>query len=439
MKTSSYSAIFSTSILFFIIFVTASHAADKHRPLPGLAPDLIGDVTIQLRNPFKPPPNPWKPTEMKWPENYIEPTVSYGLDLVLPKNVRSGLVCDAGYNRFAGLPTLKADYFLPVRAWNDKTLFLTPRMSLEAKTESFSVGAGFRHLITSELMVGFHAFHDWERQRGRTTDFVKEAGVGFELSALPGKGADINLTMNAYFPTNELLSVSPDGGKLVKERLPMGLDAKLTCLLPPLVDWLDLKMEAGLHTYRGDRVNLNGHKATLTASTRDGMLSLSVGHESDTFVPEQIKVEGTVNLVFDWNNVLNFDNPFSAPYQMSTFRFERKIRDDLFKRVVRKHDLPTDRSEKRLALATMVSDRNVSFEGAFPDLPHARLAVQVSQSPWRDAGQVTTDESGSYSGSIDLPPGEYKFRLIHKATGRVTAVKTLRIAGGEDENVTDVQ
>jgi hypothetical protein len=431
MKTSCWFLKHIISILFLIVFLIGIASAQPPAILPGLAPDLTADLQMQLRNPFKPPPNPWKPHEVKWPENYIEPTVSYGLDLVLPKNVRSGLNCDAGYNRFEGLPTLKADYFQPVKAWNDKTLFVTPRMSLEGKTESFSVGAGFRQLVTSELMVGFHAFHDWERPRGLASPFIKEAGVGFELSALPGKGADINFTFNAYFPTNDRTYFTPDGTKLVTERLPMGVDAKLTCLLPPLVEWLDLKMEAGVHRYRGDQVNLNGHKAMLSANTRDGMLSLAVGHEKESFSDHELKVEGNLNLVFDWNDLLNLANPFSAPYKASSFRFERKVRDDLFKRVVRKHDLPTDRAEKRLALATLVSDRTVSFEGGFPDLPHARLAVQVSQSPWRDAGEVTTDESGGYSGNIDLPPGEYKFRLIHKATGRVTSERTLRI-GGED-------
>ncbi len=427
MKTSSYFRLSIISYLFYIFSMAGYASAGPSTTLPGLAPDLTRDLQIRLRNPFKPPPNPWKPSEVKWPENYIEPTVKYGLDLVLPENVRNGLNFDAGYNRHEGLPTLKADYFLPVRAWNDKTLFVTPRLSLEAKTECFSVGAGFRQLITSELMVGFHAFHDWTRPRGTHKNFVKEAGVGFELSALPGKGADISLTMNAYFPTNERVSVSSDGDTLIKERLPIGVDAKLTCLLPPLVDWLDLKMEAGIHAYRGDRVNLNGHKATLSATTRNGMLGLSLGQEEDTFTHENFKVMGTLNLVFDWNELLKGKEPFSAPYQVSGPRYQRKIRDGLYQRVVRRHDLPTDRAEQRLALATMVSDRTVSFEGGFPDLPHATLAIQVSQSPWRDTGEVTTDGSGTYSGKIHLPPGEYKFRLIHKPTGKVSAVKTVKI------------
>lgn len=433
MKSYSKFLLYILSILFYVIYGTGIAISDSAPTLPGLAPDLTRDLQIQLCNPFKPPPNPWKPNEVKWPENYIEPTVKYGLDLVLPDNLRNGLNFDAGYNRFEGLPTLKADYFLPVKAWNDKTLFLTPRLSLEAKTESFSIGAGFRHLITSELMVGFHAFHDWARPRRLQNSFVKEAGVGFELSALPGKGADINLTLNAYFPTNERVSLSSGGDTLVRERLPIGMDAKLTCLLPPLVEWFDLKMEAEVHAYRGDRIDLNGHKALLSATTRNGMLSLSLGHEQDTFTPDNFKISGTLNLVFDWNELLNGREPFSSPYQVSGPRYQRKIRDGLYRRVVRRHDLPTDRAEKRLALITMVSDRTVAFEGGFPDLPHAKLAVQVSQSPWRDTGAVTTDDSGSYSGKIDLPPGEYKFRLIHKPTGRVSAVKILKIEAADSE------
>jgi hypothetical protein len=392
-----------------------------------ILPDCFPENRLEFRNPFLPPPNPGNPAEIKWPELYIEPTVKFGLNLVLPSTIRTGLAVDAGYDRLQGLPTLKAEYFMPIKGWTDKTLFLAPRFSLDAKTEAVSVGAGFRHLLTSETMIGFHAFHDWMKRRGIQEEFLKEAGVGFELSALPGRYSDLSLNVNAYFPVNERIMFKEDGAACVREKLPTGVDAKLAFLLPAVVDWLDIRMEGTLHSYRGERVDLTGHKASISANTRDGMLRASVSHETDTFKGDNYQVEGSINVAFDWNELIKGEVPFAAPYKVSSMRFERNIRDGLYDRVTRRHDLPLDQAEKRLALSTHVNERTVFFDGGFPDLPNSHVTIQVSQSPWRDAGSVVTDSSGSYKGKLELPAGEYKFRLVHKPTGRMSAVKTLVI------------
>ena len=163
----------------------------------------------------------------KQPERYIDPTVKYGLNLVLPPTIRKGLSFDAGYDRWEGLPTVQADYFLPIKGWSDKSIFFSPRISLNGSKESYSLGAGFRHLVTSEMLVGFHAFHDWTRPRRAQGQFLKETGVGLEFSALPGYFSDISLSVNAYFPTNEKLTLLDDGTKIVREKFSSGADARL--------------------------------------------------------------------------------------------------------------------------------------------------------------------------------------------------------------------
>jgi len=369
---------------------------------------------------FRFAPGKYRPLEIAWPENYIEPTLKYGLNMVLPQAVQKSLNFSAGYDRWAGLPTLNADYFMPVKAWNDKSLFFAPRLSITGKREAFSFGAGVRHLMTSDTMVGFHAFHDWVRPRRPGEEFLKQAGFGVEFSTLPGNHSDLSFSVNAYFPTNEKLVVGQHATTLVKESLPTGLDARFAFLLPPLVAPLDMRLSGRVHSYQGERTNMTGYNAALTVSSRDGMFNASLEHAKDTGKGEELKVEGNITLAFDWTELFTGKTPFSAPYQASDTRFDRRIRDSLYNRVVRKHDLPADRSEKRLNLLASVSQRTVAFTGGFPDLPHAQLTVQVSQSPWRDCAEVVSDSRGLYSGKVTLRPGKYRIRLFHKGSGRIS-------------------
>ena len=412
---------YCTIIVLVGAFVTPAHAASL------VIPDFGSDLQYEQGNPFEMPPNRWKPVEIKWPETYIEPTVKYGLNLVLPPMVQKGLHVGAGYNRWEGIPTLTADYFLPIKGWSDKSLFFSPRLDLEAKNERFSLGAGFRHLVTAETMIGFHAFHDWVRRRSSHASFLQETGVGFELAALPGNYSDLNLTVNAYFPFNERITPSDLGGTYTKETLPTGVDARLSFLLPPLIDWLDFRFDASVHSYRGEETDLDGHKAGLTISTRDGMLSATMEQESSSPRGDAFRVRGSLTLAFDWNELLEGKMPFAPPYPALKTRYSREIRECLYDRVQRKHDLPTDRSQSRMTLLARVSDQSVFFAGGFPDLPNAKVTVQVSQSPWRDQMDVQTDASGRYTGKLGLAPGTYKVRVIHQATGRVSDVKTVVI------------
>jgi len=361
------------------------------------------------------------------PESFIDPTVKHGLNLVLPQTIRRGLNFDAGYDRWEGLPTMQADYFLPIKGWKDKSVFFSPRISLTGPKESFSIGGGFRHLISSETVVGFHAFHDWIRPRRLKGEYLKEAGVGVEFSALPGRFSDLNLAVNVYCPINERQTLTNDGNLLVRETFAAGVDARVGFLFPAIVDSLDIRMDGQLHSYRGDRTDVSGYKAGLSVKTRDGMLSAGFEKGRDAGRGEHYKVDGSINLAFDWAALLKGDNPFSAPYKASTTRFSRKMRDTLHDRVRRKHDLPTDRTESRVTLAANISDDTLIFSGGFPDLPNARVTLQTSQSPWQDHADVVTDSTGRYSGRLTLPPGTYRIRLIHKPSGRASGVKTVEI------------
>ncbi len=361
------------------------------------------------------------------PELYLDSTLRHSLNLVLPATVRQGLNLGASYDRWTNRPTLNLDYFLPVKAWNDKSIFFNPRVSLTGSRESLSMGAGIRHLLTAETLVGFHAFHDWTRSRGMGGEWLKEAGAGIEFSALPGRYSDLKLQVNAYMPINEKLSMSANGESIVRESLSGGWDARLSFLLPSVVDWLDMRVDARGHSYFGGRTDNIGYTAGLSFTTRDGLLRASIEHERRSSRSEDYKMEATITLEFDWKELLEERNPFSAPYRVPNKRYSRKIRDGLYERVTRKHELPTNRTENRIVLATRVSENSVFFSGGFPDLPNSRLTAQIAQSPWKDSKEVITNSSGNYSGKLDLPPGTYRFRLIHKPTGRSSEERTIVI------------
>ena len=136
-------------------------------------------------------------------------------------------------------------------------------------------------------------------------------------------------------------------------------------------------------------------------------------------------VTAGIRMAFDWNALINAENPFSAPYHYSETRYNRKIRNSLFSKVNRKYDLPEDRVERRSTLMASVMGDTVTLTGGFPNLPYSTLTVQVSQSPWQDYSEVTTDDNGSYYGAISLPPGVCRLRVLHKPSGRVTEPKTV--------------
>ena len=421
-------------ILSFTVFVLVGACYGLAPGAYYQSPEITTSEPQIERNPFRPAPNPLKSQEPEMPELYIGTTLRQGLNEVLPRPFRNGLDFGASYDSAAGLPTLQFDYFLPIRAWNDKSLFITPRTSLSGAKETFSMGFGLRQLFGDRLMVGFHTFHDWSRPRGQGGRFLNEAGAGIELAALPGKYSDLVFALNAYFPVNEKLTWSGHGETLAREVLCGGIDARLGFTLPELVNWLDIRLDARAHSYRGSATDDTGYRAGISVASRDGMFRASFERETDNRRGEQYRIEGTLNLAFDWKDLLQNDLPFSAPYKAPQNRYCRKIRDTLTDRVARKHDMPTDRTENRVTLAATVSDRTVFLSGGFPDLPNSRVTIQVSHSPWQDWADLITDSSGFYSGVANLPPGSYRVRLIHKPTGRTSAERTVVVQGNGQKN-----
>jgi hypothetical protein len=366
-------------------------------------------------------------------ELHIEPALKQGLNLILPTTVQRNLNFDAGYDRWEGVPTVSLDYFLPIKGWNDKSLFFTPRISMTGIRESFSMGAGVRQMLTAETMVGFYAFNDWIRPRRLKGEFLKEAGVGVELSTLPGHFSDLTISMNAYLPINERRILKNEGNLLVREMLPAGGDARIDFLLPALTKHLDIRLDGEVHSYRSETTNLTGYRAGLNVRTRDGMLNGRVEASKDSRFGENYRVEGNISLAFDWVDLLNGRNPFSPPYRAFDTRFSRNVRDSLYGRVTRKHDLPMDKTESKTTLMAEVTDNTVYLSGGFPHLSNSWVTVQTSQSPWEDSMDIMTDSSGAYAGRLDLAPGIYRVRLVHKPTGRVSNVKTIVVEEKKSE------
>jgi hypothetical protein len=361
-------------------------------------------------------------------EHHLPYSFNYGLRMALPAPLRNNFDFSGGFDKWTNLPIVKTECFVPVKAWPDKTIFFTPRINLTGRNECYSLGAGVRQLITSEMMIGFHTFYDWNRPRRSDGDYLREAGVGVEFSALPGHFSDLTVSANAYFPINTREEIRNNGVSMVKESLPEGGDARISLLLPPIISWLDLRLDASAHRYVGRNSNISGYRTALSVNSRDGMFNMTVDQGEDSRLGRNYGVTAGIRMAFDWNALLDARNPFSAPYHYSsTQHYNRKIRNSLFSKVNRKYDLPEDRFEQRSTLMASVMGDTVTFTGGFPNLPYSTLTVQVSQSPWQDYSEITTDDNGAYYGAISLPPGVCRLRVLHKPSGRVTEPKTVVI------------
>jgi hypothetical protein len=86
-----------------------------------------------------------------------------------------------------------------------------------------------------------------------------------------------------------------------------------------------------------------------------------------------------------------------------------------------------DKTESKITLTADVDKESVSFSGGFPHLAHTYVTMQTSQSPWEDLTEAPVDGTGAYAGTVNLPPGIYRIRFIHKPSGLVSNVKTIVI------------
>ncbi len=431
MKISSkilYKGILASLITQILFLWTVSHSNCSPYRLPKLDNDQIAPVNYLS----KASSDLAKYQQASIPDSYISPTLNQWLNLALPTPIRKGLDIGAGYDQWEGLPTLRVEYFMPIKAWSDKSIFVTPGLNFNRSDETFSISAGVRHLVTSDALVGFYTFHDWKRSRRRQQDFLKQVGVGFELSLLPGDHSDLSLRVNAYLPVNRRSSISQNGHYSIEESLPTGVDASLSFLLPAFTNALDFRLNAHANTYRGASTNIQGYRCGLQTSTRNGLLLASVEKGYETLGGDYFRIDGSLNLSFDWVAMLAGKNPFSPPYRTTSVRYDRNLSDALYERIVRRHDLPMDRQERPLTLAAVVAGETVVFHGSFPQLPNSRVTIQVSQSPWKDYGDIITDGKGTYHGRLVLPPGKYRIRLVHKPTGIASEDQEVFIAPDQE-------
>jgi hypothetical protein len=422
--------IWFSCVKLLIVIVSASCCAELISTAEGAStyfPEHEIEKHNLKRHPGKIAPNPFK-SESEYPDLYMEQGMKLGLKKFLPEPVNKNVGVTAGYDNWKKIPTAKIDYFMPIKVWPDRTFFFQPRLNLDITNESLSLGLGYRQILTPELMVGVHAFHDWMRPRLSDDESLKEVGVGLEFSALPGGHSDLTFSANLYLPINEKTSLGSKRDMMVLESLPAGFDAKTEFLLPAMVDFLDIKLEGKLHSYKGRHTDMSGYTTGLVLKTRDGMLNTTLEYGRDTRIGEHYKIQGNLSLKFDWAELFGGKNPFSPPYKSSPTRYTRKMRDSLHDRAIRKYDLPADKVESRYTLMADMSEDMLFISGGFADLPNSTLSIQTSQSPWQDFGEVATNEKGAYSTNLRLDPGIYQLRLIHKPTGRVSNVKTVVVS-----------
>jgi hypothetical protein len=416
------------NILLSLVLLAITGAASR-----GLAAETTHLALIQREAIYKPlnplafPRNPWRPVEEAWPEYYINPLLSYGLDEFLPSRYRQKLNLEAGFDRWAGVPTFSADYLFIPGSWGSTRLHVTPKVSFDSGQESYALDAGIRRLVSSRFLVGVHVFHDWVRPRGSRAPLLGLGGAGFEISALPGRFSDLTISANAYIPTRTRHMTTSDRTFLLEESLPKGADIQVGVVLPSLTEYLDVTLEGQGFVFEGGLAPSSGYRVGLALGSRDGMLGLSVSQGQNRGQKSSVEVQASLNLTADWNALARGDNPFSPPRAIPRSRYERDLALQLEKRPERRHKMPITRSRKRMALVTDTHGEVVSFSGGFPQLSHAELTAQTSQSPWQNRGTIFTDEHGCYSGTLRLPPGEYLFRVIHKASGKASRARRITV------------
>jgi len=248
-----------------------------------------------------------------------------------------------------------------------------------------------------------------------------------ELSSFPGT-AQLTLGANVYIPVNERHQFGNLGSHatIVREALSNGIDGRLSLTLPALTEYVDTRIDARVHRFWGEESRKAGHDVGFSLTSRNGMFSGSFRQFRQGENQDHFKVEGAVTLAFDWMSIMNGVNPFSAPHP-SRPRLEPDVDYRLYQRVARNYDVPGDRRERKIALTARVAEDVVSFSGAMPGLANERVTVQTSQSPWVGRSEVTTNSRGFYSGSLRLPSGRYKLRLIHKSSGRTSEVTSVHV------------
>ena len=123
--------------------------------------------------------------------------------------------------------------------------------------------------------------------------------------------------MNTYFPINERLKYDRKRSTLVKEARPRGVDARLGFLLPALHDMIDARVDAEVHSYKGDTMDLTGYNLGLTISSRDGVMSATLTRGKERGFASTYGFNWSMNLLFDTSLLAKGKNPFAAPYQAS--------------------------------------------------------------------------------------------------------------------------
>ena len=109
------------------------------------------------------------------------------------------------------------------------TFFYQPRISLRNGDLTYSIGIGYRKLLSENLLLGANIFGDYQdlHEHGRV-------GIGFEAM-----GQILEARLNGYFGVTSKRVVEEDAFSCVYERVADGLDFEIGAPLPYL-PWLKL-------------------------------------------------------------------------------------------------------------------------------------------------------------------------------------------------------
>jgi hypothetical protein len=354
---------------------------------------------------------------------YIDPFVNYGLDNALPEDIRSRLRMEAGYDRWEQSPTLVMDYLSPIVERSSEGLFFNPRVSYYDNKGNVALGASIRRMWNDRLFIGLNAWHDWKDLDSGSSPPLRQVTAGIEVSALPGRHSDLVFSANLYLPANKVTEYDHQKSAMLSSQISKGVDASLSYKLPAMSQYIDAGLSGGMSAFERAQSNSLGYNGGFNISSRDGLAAMRAdySYEGSTEIGEEtISLSAEINMVFDWAAALRGENPFSAPYTVSTERFNRDISTNVKQRAARLYNVPVNVVEKPIALSASVNGNEVAFQAGFPELPDSEFMVQTSQSPWLDRGVIRSDGSGFCKGSIALAPGTYLLRLKHLSTSKIT-------------------
>ncbi|MFA6221521.1 MAG: hypothetical protein WC647_04340 [Desulfomonilaceae bacterium] len=263
------------------------------------------------------------------------PNLELGFQYYFGDKVRSGQV--------------SGDYLLPYNLGNDAVLFgeahgnywnFAQKPSGGASNRvDLSIGAGYRKIMSSQLLIGISGFYDTSRL---FNNWYSSGGVGLEMAANMGSSDAVDLNANWYgdlFASNSILNAFRNQGS--------SFDIQAGYSHALFDSALDLRLKAA--GYKFDVGNsVYGYMTGADLTTRDGMFTVRYEYGNDKVNGSWNNIGAFVNVGFQMENIIKGESPVTMPEPI--FKSPRNLRRMLTQKV--KRDWNQQYAPGRAALAS---------------------------------------------------------------------------------------